>query len=156
MVILALYLLIACAACVDSAALRRVDSLGGDQWQHVTISSSHRQLKSTKGPNYYITETSADANAVTVRASKRSRSNKVRLGRIAFGDRVSDGQFPTVVWLSVGDYVCTGTLIAPKAVLTAAHCVRDDNGDWIDTADVEVGFGSEYYDDTDPYTVNVR
>ena len=41
------------------------------------------------------------------------------------GDAVPDGELPSVIGLLTNaGSVCTGTLIAPKVVLTAAHCIE--------------------------------
>lgn len=39
------------------------------------------------------------------------------------GNKTNVGDYPTVVALRIGQGLCTGTLITPEWVLTAAHCV---------------------------------
>lgn len=39
------------------------------------------------------------------------------------GEEVGEGEYDAVVALSVNGVLCTGTVVAPRLVLTAAHCV---------------------------------
>ncbi|MGI5865233.1 MAG: S1 family peptidase [Myxococcales bacterium] len=47
-----------------------------------------------------------------------------------------------VVYLDLGMGACTGTLITPEVVLTAAHCLVNDYGRPISPSQVRVGFGT--------------
>ncbi|WP_063746627.1 serine protease [Catenuloplanes japonicus] len=56
------------------------------------------------------------------------------------GDLAASGQFPWIVRISTG---CAGTLVAPRVVLTAAHCTAN-----IPVAGLAVTYGTVDLDDT--------
>lgn len=75
---------------------------------------------------------------------KRSGTSNRSGARVAYGRTASPGQFPFATFVSDinGDFVCSGSLIAPRVVLTAGHCVLNDN------------FGT-FVDNIGSYTVSV-
>lgn len=44
------------------------------------------------------------------------------------GRAAKDGEFPEVVYVSFGSGRCTGSVIGPRVLLSAAHCMRNGSG----------------------------
>jgi hypothetical protein len=77
---------------------------------------------------------------------------------IVNGDEAAAGSFPYLAWIFYSDEIdhrtCTGTVVAPNVVLTAAHCVlRNDFSPGLDPADFQVVTGNVHHL-AQPHTVS--
>lgn len=60
---------------------------------------------------------------------------------IVGGEPAVPGEWPWQAFIRFGPYLCSGTLIHPEWILTAAHCALDDRGNAFAPADVSVRLG---------------
>lgn len=74
--------------------------------------------------------------------------------RIVGGQQSTEGQWPWIVSVSAGGYACGGTLINSNTVLTAAHCLFDENKNAISINDITVAVG-EYDKTSQPATPRI-
>lgn len=63
--------------------------------------------------------------------------------KITGGTNAELSEFPWQVYIAAGTSACGGSVIGPNWILTAAHCVTDDDGILIDEDDIFVTAGSE-------------
>jgi len=73
----------------------------------------------------------------------RRRALKSAGGRIAYGQKVLDDEFPFVVYIDADGAICTGSVISPRVILTSGHCIfRQDTYKFIDKSRTNIYFGS--------------
>jgi secreted trypsin-like serine protease len=95
--------------------------------------------KSSLDPDAVLQASVNPAGQIT--AQKRKLLNVT--GRVANGQRAAPGQFPFVAYFDP-DGVCTASLISPRAMLSAAHCVYED-GEWTSWGQAAIYIGSNYW-----------
>ena len=125
---------------------------------HNFASTTHRtllhDLKYTSEPDY-VSESNLDSGA-NIHPPFNSRHATTQVStRIAFGQPAPEGMFTFVAYLDGAPGACTGSVIAPRAVLIAAHCIRDNAGWWYSTEQLRIRIGGVISESTEEYRIEV-
>lgn len=107
-------------------------------------------------PNEFIRMKRITRGHPTSRAAGSTQSGGIPLSnnsRIAYGESASTHQFPFAALVFGNSFQCSGSLIAPRVVLTAAHCVYDQSGWRESVSSVKVRNGNADSQDARQYTV---
>ena len=78
--------------------------------------------------------------------------------RIIGGEDASQNEWPWMAELDIAFTatnqfgLCGGVLLTPRWVMTAAHCLIDDNGNFVDPSDITVRLESVFLGDGTPYS----
>jgi secreted trypsin-like serine protease len=68
-------------------------------------------------------------------------------GRIAYGQQATSTQFPYVIYFDSDGGTCSGSVIAPRVILTAAHCVWDsETNGFVDKTNSRIYFNRGFVD----------
>ena len=107
-------------------------------------------------------ESDTDPDAVFHHSTRRRGNRTDRSGtvtrataRVCNGQEAQEGMFPFAAYLDCDGYYCSGSVIAPKVILSAAHCVRDSTG-WERKEDIKIWVGAADYNNAVGRDVAVR
>lgn len=120
----------------------------------VTVATSRPGFQSIALGDFNILDSGAPR---TARAKPRSYPDNIAANRsrIAFGEDALEGQFPFMAYVTDESFECSGSLIAPRVALTAAHCVYDESGWSTTAADLKVYIGDIDHNYAKQYSVKV-
>lgn len=98
--------------------------------------------------NYYCMKLLMNQNKLSKSQNKIAGSD-----RIVNGVEAADGAYPFYVQVFMPGFTCGGTIISEREVLTAAHCVYDEEHDvWVNASDLQIRSGDFTYSKWDERT----
>jgi secreted trypsin-like serine protease len=106
-----------------------------------TLTNSHRRRRVPS-----LIALLAVLGALILAAGATAASNPKATGSVIGGHNANISQYPSLAYIegvqATAGYACTGTVVAPRVVLTAGHCVEDiESSSIVESAKIGVATG---------------
>lgn len=140
-ILVTLLIAVLCLPCVKTAA-RAIPLDGGLAGWDAYVGTRQLSVNSTR-----VNVHPADLSSIW---------NETQLhSLVAYGKVAKPGEFPFATYVTDFNIFCSGSLIAPRLAMTAAHCVTTANGGWSDLTNYVLSIGNVNYAKGQQFRVKV-
>ena len=151
---------LAAAFCVASlaspaAAAAGPTTLVGNTLQSISFQEGPLSLSGEEGRTVSTEPSLSLEDIISGLSSPQTNSttSSSPTGRVAYGNLAPQGSFPFAAFVYNDHFYCSGSVISPRAVLTAAHCVYGSSGWRYSASEIRVRIGNVNVNDAVVYTV---